>query len=116
MFRRLESSIERTCERLAADRGWRLLKFSRRIGDPDRILLIPGGRVAFMEFKQEGVELRRVQAYRAKELREMGFDVFRVDSTSAFNLLCDQLQPRNKPRASVMDIPPRRTPIGDDHA
>lgn len=50
-------------------------------GVPDRIILLPGGRVIFVELKQPGKVERERQRYVQSVLRRLGFDVFSaVDS------------------------------------
>ena len=50
-------------------------------GVPDRIILLPGGRVIFVELKQPGKMERERQRYVQSVLRRLGFDVFSaVDS------------------------------------
>ena len=59
------------------------LKFvsSGYTGVPDRIILLPGGRVIFAELKQPGKVERERQRYVQSVLRRLGFDVFSaVDS------------------------------------
>lgn len=48
-------------------------------GVPDRILLMDGGRVAFVEVKAPGKCPRALQRSRHKLLRRMGFRVFVLD-------------------------------------
>jgi len=49
-------------------------------GVPDRLLLFPGGRVAFCEVKAPGQRPRPLQLRRIGQLRTLGFRVFVVDS------------------------------------
>lgn len=50
-------------------------------GVPDRIILLPGGHVIFVELKQPGKVERKRQRYVQSVLRRLGFDVFSaVDS------------------------------------
>jgi hypothetical protein len=50
-------------------------------GVPDRMILLPGGKVVFVETKQPGKKERRRQLYVHKVLRGLGFTVFStVDS------------------------------------
>lgn len=51
---------------------WKLAPLSA-VGIPDRIILLPRGRVAFLELKRDGKEPTRVQAYWLNRLRNMGF-------------------------------------------
>ena len=48
-------------------------------GAPDRIVLLPGGRIGFVEVKRPGQKPRAIQTVRHRELRELGFDVFVLD-------------------------------------
>ena len=43
-------------------------------GIPDRLVLLPGGRLAFVELKRpKGGKLSALQVYQIKRLRELGF-------------------------------------------
>ena len=44
-------------------------------GKPDRIILLPSGKVLFIEFKREGGIVRPLQAHVHRELRELGYAV-----------------------------------------
>lgn len=50
-------------------------------GVPDRLILLPGGKVAFAELKAPGKELRPLQAVRKRQLEALGFRVYVIDST-----------------------------------
>ena len=56
-------------------------------GVPDRLLLFPGGRIAFCELKAPGQKPRPLQEHRIAQLRELGFRVFIVDSVEAIPLV-----------------------------
>ena len=49
-------------------------------GVPDRILLMDGGRIAFVEVKAKGLRPRALQRSRHALLRRMGFRVFVLDA------------------------------------
>ena len=50
-------------------------------GMPDRMILLPGGCIAFVELKRPGQKERQRQAFVQARLRKMGFPVFSsVDS------------------------------------
>ena len=50
-------------------------------GMPDRLVLMPGGKMCFVELKRPGQRERQRQAFVQKQLRKMGFPVFSsVDS------------------------------------
>lgn len=48
-------------------------------GVPDRVILLPGGRLAFAELKAPGKKPRPLQAARIGQLRSLGFQVFVID-------------------------------------
>ena len=48
-------------------------------GMPDRMILLPGCRIAFVEVKAPGKKPRQLQIYRNEQLRSLGFPVFVLD-------------------------------------
>lgn len=48
-------------------------------GWPDRLVLMPGGKIAFVELKSTGEKPRPLQVQRHAQLRDLGFLVFVVD-------------------------------------
>ena len=48
-------------------------------GVPDRIVLMPQGRIAFVETKAPGEVPRKIQLKRHKQLRVLGFQVYVLD-------------------------------------
>lgn len=70
--RRLKTVIERECP------GSMCLKFEvpSNSGFPDRIILLPGERVVFVETKRPGESERPRQVYVQGKLRALGFTVF----------------------------------------
>ncbi|NCD04372.1 MAG: VRR-NUC domain-containing protein [Clostridia bacterium] len=49
-------------------------------GVPDRIVLLPMGRMAFIECKAEGKKMRPLQVIRKRQLEALGFLVYCLDS------------------------------------
>ena len=49
-------------------------------GVPDRIVLFPGGRIAFVEVKAPGKALRPLQVRRKRQLELPGFKVYVLDA------------------------------------
>ncbi len=47
-------------------------------GVPDRLIILPGGRIAFIELKAPGGKLRPLQKLRHKQLQQLGIKVFTV--------------------------------------
>ncbi|MGN0363679.1 MAG: VRR-NUC domain-containing protein [Bilifractor sp.] len=80
----IEADIERKLKREVERHGAQCLKFVSpgRAGVPDRIILIPGGRICFVELKAPGKHERPLQIHTQEQLRQMGFVVFSsVNST-----------------------------------
>ena len=48
-------------------------------GMPDRMALLPGGSIGFVEVKAPGQSPRPLQTHRHRQLRALGFPVFVLD-------------------------------------
>ena len=60
-------------------------------GVPDRLLLLPGGRIAFAEVKAHGVKPRPLQIRRHGMLRRLGFKVYVIDDEEQFGGMLDEI-------------------------
>ena len=72
----LEKDIERKLRKLVESYGGKCLKWvcPGWSGVPDRIVLLPGGRVIFVETKRpKGGQLSELQKWWAKRLTDLGF-------------------------------------------
>ena len=49
-------------------------------GAPDRVVLLPGGRMYFVELKAPGKTPGPLQLYRSKELKKLGFEIRCIDT------------------------------------
>ena len=49
-------------------------------GMPDRLVLLPGARIGFVEVKAPGQKPRKLQLLRHRVLKGLGFKVFVLDS------------------------------------
>lgn len=56
-------------------------------GLPDRLCLLPGGRVAFVELKSAGQKPRPIQEAVHRRLRDLGFRVEVIDTIEGVNEL-----------------------------
>ena len=70
-----EREVEAALVRMIVRNGGRCLKWVSpgSNGMPDRICLLPGGRILFAEVKRPGGRIAPIQRIRADELKELGF-------------------------------------------
>lgn len=72
----LEKELEKKLVRAVEARGGKCLKWTSpgMTGLPDRIVLLPGGRLCFVEMKRpQGGRVGALQHYWAQKLKELGF-------------------------------------------
>ena len=81
----LEKDIEKRLIEPVRKLGGRCLKFETPgyTGVPDRIILLPGARVVFVETKQHGKKERARQVLVQEQLRKLGFIVYSAIDTPA---------------------------------
>lgn len=75
---RIENALVRRCQAM----GWMIRKVSwiGRVGAPDRVVLMPGGRTVWIELKKPGGKLSWPQRCEIKRMRALGHDVRVIDS------------------------------------
>lgn len=61
-------------------------------GMPDRIVLMPDGKVGFVEVKAPGKKPRALQAVRHEKLRSLGFKVFVLDEAEQIGEVLNAIQ------------------------
>lgn len=61
-------------------------------GVPDRLVLLPGGRIAFIELKAEGKTLRPLQVRRKRQLESLGFLVYCIDKPEQIGGILNEIQ------------------------
>ena len=61
-------------------------------GVPDRLALLPGGKMAFVEVKAPGERPRPLQFSRHRLLRRLGFKVYVLDDESQIGGMIDEIQ------------------------
>ena len=61
-------------------------------GMPDRLVLMPEGRIGFVEVKAPGKEPRSLQVQRHGMLRNLGFKVYVLDDPEQIGGMIDELQ------------------------
>ena len=60
-------------------------------GMPDRLVLLPGGRLAFVELKAMGCKPRPLQISRHGMLRRLGFKVYVLDDSAQISRLLKEM-------------------------
>jgi hypothetical protein len=77
-----EKTLERRLREEIRKAGGLSVKFTPMgiVGMPDRIILMPGGRVAFAEIKTPGKKPTPIQLSRIKLLTNLGFIAAVIDS------------------------------------
>ena len=60
-------------------------------GVPDRIILLPSGRIAFAELKAPGKPLRPLQRRRRAQLEALGFQVYVIDNQEQIGGVLDAI-------------------------
>ena len=61
-------------------------------GVPDRLVLLPKGRIAFIELKAAGKTLRPLQVRRKRQLEALGFSVYCIDNPEQIGGILDEIQ------------------------
>ncbi|WP_208454054.1 VRR-NUC domain-containing protein [Burkholderia gladioli] len=90
--------LEKTVEAYLVERvralGGTAYKFTSpaRASVPDRIVILPPGRIYFVELKRPGGKLTRGQEREHEHLRRLGADVRMLDSIGAINTFLNEVQ------------------------
>lgn len=61
-------------------------------GMPDRLVLMPKGRIAFVEVKAPNKKPRALQLARHRKLRSLGFKVYVLDDKEKIGEIIDEIQ------------------------
>lgn len=82
----LERKLSKKIEQLG---GWSIKLLSTHVtGLPDRLCLLPGGKVLFVEVKTTGKKPRKIQIKIHEKLRGLGFEVLVIDNSEQIKRLC----------------------------
>lgn len=89
-----EKDLEKKLIHAVKNAGGLALKFTSPgfDGVPDRIVLLPGGRIAFVEVKSPGKKPRPIQLARHKLLRGLGFKVYIFNNERQIGGLIDEIR------------------------
>ena len=89
-----EKSIEQKLVREVKQRGGIAPKFVSPgfDGMPDRLVILPKGRIAFVEAKAPGKKPRPLQTSRHKLLRRLGVKVYVLDEPDSIGGILDEIE------------------------
>ncbi len=89
-----EKTIEQKFREAVRNAGGLALKFTSPGWDgmPDRLALLPGGRMAFVEVKAPGKKPRPLQLARHRTLRQLGFRVYVLDDEKQIGGIIDEIR------------------------
>ena len=93
----LEKEVERyLCQQVKKKLGGIALKFVSPglNGVPDRVVLLPGGKITFVETKAPGKNLRKLQEYVCGMIAALGFEVRRIDTKSGVDAFILEMEAR----------------------
>lgn len=99
----LEKTIENKLRQAVEAAGGLCLKWTcpGRRGVPDRMILMPGGRITFVELKRPGAKVREegLQAFWHERLRQFGFQVEVIDDAQQISGLVARLTEGSQPQS-----------------
>lgn len=89
-----ESEIEKTLTLEVKKRGGLALKFISpgMSGVPDRLIMMKGGRLAFIELKAPKNKMRLLQIKRKRQLEALGFLVYCIDNKEQIGGVIDGIE------------------------
>lgn len=89
-----EAALENKLRNAVKTRGGIALKFVSPgfAGVPDRLILLPGGRTAFIEVKVLGEKPRPNQLLRHKQLTALGCKVYILDHPNKIKDILNEIQ------------------------
>ena len=89
-----EKTIEQKLVNATKNEGGLAPKFVRPgfDGMPDRLVLLPGGKIGFVEVKAPGKEPRPLQVARHKLIRRLGFKVYVLDDPEQIGGILDEIR------------------------
>ena len=61
-------------------------------GVPDRLVLLPGGKIAFIELKAENRKMRPLQVRRKRQLEALGFSVYCIERPEQIGGILNEIQ------------------------
>ncbi len=91
-----ESEIEKKFRQAVVKAGGLCWKFTSpgTAGVPDRVVMLPMGRMAFVELKAPGEKMRPLQLRRKNQLERLGISVYCLDSIEEIPAVIEKIRGR----------------------
>lgn len=88
-----EQHLEQTLVKAVEARGGRCWKLVSpgTTGVPDRMILMPGGHVGFVEVKAPNGKIRAIQKHRLRQLTHLGFKAYVLNNPAKVKEVCDAI-------------------------
>lgn len=89
-----EKEVEKKFVKAVKSEGGVCWKFTspETAGVPDRIVLMPEGRIAFVEVKAPGEKPRKLQLSRHRLLRRLGFKVYVLEALEDIEKIISEMK------------------------
>lgn len=89
-----EKEIEQKLVTEVKHKGGLALKFvsTNFNGVPDQLILMPFGKIAFVELKSPKNKMRALQIKRKRQLESLGFSVYCVDDVEMIGDVIDEIE------------------------
>ena len=100
-----EAAVENKLRNATKQRGGIALKFTSPglAGVPDRLIILPNGKYAFVEVKRPGGKTRPIQEIRHKQLRNLGCKVYVLDHPNQIQELINEIQQQPVRKQSLQE-------------
>lgn len=100
-----ESELEKKFTDMVRRAGGKAYKFVSpgNAGVPDRIVVLPGGHIGFVELKKRGEKPRKLQQHKMRELEDLGCFTAAVDSPDAAALVISALTAQEQTAGKISD-------------
>lgn len=89
-----ESTVENKLRNATKQHGGIALKFTSPglAGVPDRLIILPGGKYAFIEVKRPGAKPRPLQKHRHQQLQALGCKVYTLNHPNQITDILHEIQ------------------------
>lgn len=87
-----EKTVERALCDKVKERGGRCIKLTSEKGLPDRLVVLPGNKIAFIETKTRGGRLSAIQISTHARLKKIGCFIYVIWETKEIEGILNEIQ------------------------